>query len=193
MTTNRHLSDVIDELIAAEPELSKLLHSSRNRALYCAPEMMIHVWNDVARLLSEAYPDRVDLQATYNGTTPPVVCGHCNHVMVEIGRTDQRVFYKCECHRHKGCDWDWQTALIDGVEYEIGTAGSFVHECPTCDGLTYRNSPSSERCLLCHKSQVVLKRHGQPYLFSRTDETACDPKPQTPVDGGVSNSPTTER
>ena len=67
MTTNRHLSDVIDELIAAEPKLTSILESSLMRTRYCAPEMMIHVWNDVARLLSEAYPDRVDLQAIYNG------------------------------------------------------------------------------------------------------------------------------
>ena len=43
MTTNRHLSDVIDELIAAEPKLTSILESSLMRTRYCAPEMMTPV------------------------------------------------------------------------------------------------------------------------------------------------------
>lgn len=74
MTTNRHLSDVIDELIAAEPKLTSILESSLMRTRYCAPEMMTHVWNDVARLLSIHFPARVDLQSIYNGTADIAAC-----------------------------------------------------------------------------------------------------------------------
>lgn len=75
--------------------------------------------------------------------------------MIEIGRNAYRVFYKCECKRHKGVDWDWSTALINGLEYELGSAGSFVHDCPNCGNLTFRERMSNELCVSCGKAQVV--------------------------------------
>lgn len=69
--SDRHLSEVIEDLIAAEPQLADVLESSLMRTRYSAPEMMVHVWNDVALILSARFPNRVDLQAIYNGDQKP--------------------------------------------------------------------------------------------------------------------------
>lgn len=85
-------------------------------------------------------------------------CGHCRQPLVEIARNEIYVFYKCACHKHKGADWDWRSALVDGVEYQLGSAGSFVHQCPACGEFTYRHDISTETCLLCNKARVEAVR-----------------------------------
>lgn len=82
------------------------------------------------------------------------LCGHCEQPMVEIARNEHYVFYKCGCHRHKGVEWDWQTALIDGVELELGTAGSFVCQCPACNAVIFRQRITNEICLHCGKERI---------------------------------------
>ena len=81
-------------------------------------------------------------------------CSHCNQDMVEIDRNEIYVFYKCGCHKHKGVEWDWRSALVNGVEYELGTAGSFVHKCPGCGEFTFRQEISNETCLWCGKVRI---------------------------------------
>lgn len=82
------------------------------------------------------------------------ICLQCNQPMIEVGRNEYRVFFKCGCKRNKGVDWDWEHAIVDGLEYELGTAGSFVHDCPLCDGVTFRQIMSNELCVFCGKSEI---------------------------------------
>ena len=93
------------------------------------------------------------------------LCGHCNQPMVEIARNEYYVFFKCGCHRHKGAEWDWRTALVDGVELELGTAGSFVLECHVCHSLMYRSRITGEFCLQCGETRV------EPRLFRGPPES----------------------
>lgn len=91
---------------------------------------------------------------------PVVLCFRCNHPMIEVNRNTHYVFYRCQCNRNKGANYDWQTALIDGLEYEIGSAGSLVHQCPTCHEFTFRERESNEVCVMCGGARICLKRHG---------------------------------
>ena len=88
------------------------------------------------------------------------LCGHCGQQLVERGRSEYRVFFVCGCNRNKGVDWDWSYAIVDGVEYELGSAGSFVHECPSCDKLTFRQRISNELCAHCGKARIRARKIG---------------------------------
>ena len=85
-------------------------------------------------------------------------CGHCRQELVEMYRNQLYVFYKCGCKLNKGVDWDWKHALVDGVEYELGTAGSFVHDCPECGNVTYRENMSHELCVACCRSHIEPRK-----------------------------------
>lgn len=87
-------------------------------------------------------------------------CHYCEKPIVEINRNECFVFYKCGCNRNKGVDWDWKTALIGDQEYELGTAGSFVLECPECQNLTFRHRITGELCLFCKKAEVQPRHPG---------------------------------
>ena len=81
-------------------------------------------------------------------------CAHCGEPTVEIGRNDLFVFYRCGCNRNKGADYDWRTRLLDGVEYCLGSAGSFVQECPACHNRLYRLRITRELCVHCAQARV---------------------------------------
>ena len=68
---------------------------------------------------------------------------------MECGRNEYFVFYKCGCHLHKGVDWDWSDALVDGVQYPLGSAGSFTYICPECDSTAMRMGLSYQWCIYC--------------------------------------------
>jgi hypothetical protein len=60
-----------------------------------------------------------DAAATAPDEAVVMRCGHCNQEMIEITRNAYYVFYQCACKRHRGIDWDWKHALVNGVEYEL--------------------------------------------------------------------------
>lgn len=84
-------------------------------------------------------------------------CGHCDQDMIEINRNEYYVFYKCNCNHRKGVEWDWKTALDGDVEYSLGSADSFVHDCPECSGVTYRANMSNEICVRCGEARIVAR------------------------------------
>lgn len=83
-------------------------------------------------------------------------CAHCNIQLEEVSRNEHFVFYRCGCGNYANAGYDWKTALIDGVEYLMGLAGSYVHTCPNCYNRIYRMRPSTEVCLWCNESRVEL-------------------------------------
>lgn len=88
-------------------------------------------------------------------------CDHCNQPIIQIGRNENYIFYKCGCNRNKGADYDWKTALIDGVEYELGDSGSLIYQCQICLRYTFRVEPSNEVCLFCGLAIVKLCKYHQ--------------------------------
>jgi len=91
------------------------------------------------------------------------ICVHCKSPMVEYSRNEHYVFYKCACNRNKGTEWDWKNRLLNDVEYMLGSAGSFIHECPNCMNHIYRRNISNELCLWCREANVYpLTKHQSP-------------------------------
>ncbi|MCK5020292.1 MAG: hypothetical protein KAS32_24850 [Candidatus Peribacteraceae bacterium] len=84
------------------------------------------------------------------------LCIHCEKPLVEYSRNEYYIFYICACNRNVGVKWDWSSRLIDGIEYPLGSAGSFVHVCPSCGGVAYRESISKELCVLCRNACVEV-------------------------------------
>ena len=77
-------------------------------------------------------------------------CFDCGQTYNEIARNEHRVFYKCACNRYKGVNWDWSTGIIDGVEYELGSAGSWILRCVECGALHFRSRPDRQTwCIAC--------------------------------------------
>lgn len=68
---------------------------------------------------------------------------------MEYSRNEHSITYKCGCHFNKGVEWDWQDALVNGVQYLLGSAGSFTYVCPECDSVVMRQQLSYQWCVYC--------------------------------------------
>lgn len=86
-------------------------------------------------------------------------CEYCGKALVEVGRNEAHVFYVCGCKNfnRKICNYDYMSAIVQGVEYQIDPKScAIVHVCPTCGSRCYRLELSNEKCIKC--GAVVIAR-----------------------------------
>ena len=103
-------------------------------------------------------------------------CFDCGVEYREIARNEHRVFYKCTCNRNEGVDWDWSTAIIDGVEYELGSAGSWILKCVECGFVHMRLRRDGQSwCIRC----AMEGKDSKTKLVPWHDEPSETPVPES--------------